>query len=106
MTYAVAGQSTFFYVTARDTYGNLARNGGEMFDVKVHGPEPLGGSKHQAQETAQGEAVEPECVDRGDGSYVVTHTLTKRGKYEISVNLDGEPIAARPSKRRPPRCRR
>ena len=35
VTYALVGQEAFFYVTARDTYGNLARNGGEMFDIKV-----------------------------------------------------------------------
>jgi hypothetical protein len=36
------------------------------------------------------------CHDNGDGSYTITQTLAKRGKYEVSVNLDGEPIAGSP----------
>ena len=95
VTYALVGRQVFFYVTARDTYGNLARNGGEMFDVMINGPEPLGGGTVKISE-ASAEPVDPESLDRGDGSYVVTHTLAKRGKYEISVNLDGEPIAGSP----------
>ena len=91
---AQVGQSAFFYITARDAYGNLARNGGEYFDVAVEGPEPMGGPVKVAEAAA--ENVAAACLDRGDGSYVITHTLARRGTYEVSVNLDGEPIAGSP----------
>ena len=45
VTYAREGQPAVFTIVARDTYGNLARNGGEQFDVRVawQDPGPLGG---------------------------------------------------------------
>ena len=95
-TVAHVGQANFFYITARDAYGNLSRNGGEFFDVKFEGPEPPGPNCKQSVMAAAGEHVPAACHDNGDGSYTITQTLAKRGKYEVSVNLDGEPIAGSP----------
>jgi len=93
---AHVGQAAFFYITARDAYGNLSRNGGEFFDVQIEGPEPPGPNCKQSVTEAAAEHVPAACHDNGDGSYTITQTLAKRGKYEVSVNLDGEPIAGSP----------
>ena len=63
VTYALAGQTAFFYLTARDTYGNLARNGGEFFNLKLSPPDTL-----QAKGVGETPPDEPPLiVDRGDG---------------------------------------
>lgn len=66
LTYALVQQPTFFYLTARDTYGNLARNGGEMFEVKVFAPE----ASHKQIEQMNAEPDEPPKIqDRKDGAH-------------------------------------
>ena len=92
ITYALAGQPAMFSLQARDTYGNLTSNGGERFEVKVSVPDSL-----TAKQLAELERdPPPTVVDRGDGSYLVSHTMTKKGRYDVSVELDGEPIAGSP----------
>ncbi len=98
VTYAREGQPAVFTIVARDTYGNLARNGGEQFDVRVawQDPGPLGGKQVGQVETAPPELAAPAVADRGDGSYIVAHALPRRGTYTVDVSLDGEPIAGSP----------
>jgi len=92
VTYALINQAVFFSLQARDTYGNLTSNGGEKFEVRVSPPDSL--TAKQLQESAP----DPPAVitDRGDGSYLVSHTMTRKGRYDVSVELDGEPIAGSP----------
>ena len=92
ITYALEGQSNFFMLQARDTYGNMSGNGGAKFDVRVSRPDSL--TKKQLGET-QPDAP-PEVIDHGDGSYLVRLLHTRKGRYEINVALDGEPIAGSP----------
>ena len=79
VTYAREGQPAVFTIVARDTYGNLARNGGEQFDVRVawQDPGPLGGKQVGQVETAPPELAAPAVADRGDGSYIVAHALPR-----------------------------
>jgi len=92
ITYGLAGQSVFFSLQARDTYGNLTSNGGEKFQVSVSVPDSL-----TAKQLATEERDAPaQVIDRGDGSYMVRHTMTRKGRYDVNVELDGEPIAGSP----------
>ena len=47
-----------------------------------------------------GDSTEPDepptIEDRGDGSYIVSHSMARKGRYGVSVELDGEPIAGSP----------
>jgi len=91
VTYGLVSQPVFFSLQARDTYGNLTSNGGEKFEVKISAPDSAPG---------RGDATEPPdppiITDRGDGSYLVSHTMTRKGRYDVRVELDGEPIAGSP----------
>lgn len=93
VTYALAGQSVFFSLQARDTYGNLTSNGGEKFEVKVSVPDSLTPKQLAEMEPD----APPTIIDRGDGSYLVSHLMTRKGRYDVRVELDGEPIAVRAS---------
>ena len=92
ITYSIAGHEAIFQLQARDTYGNLTSNGGEKFEVKVSPPDSL-----TPKQLAELEPDPPATItDRGDGSYLVSHTMTRKGRYDVSVELDGEPIAGSP----------
>lgn len=94
VTYALAGQPVHFYITARDTYGNLARNGGEVFNVKV--TQSDGYTSKQIEQFGNAADDDPTVDDCGDGSYIVNYSMRLKGKYEVNVQLDGEPIAGSP----------
>ena len=99
VTYALVNQAAHFYLQARDTYGNLTSNGGEKFEVKVSDPD-LYTAKELAAPLPEGVVHQPpRVIDRGDGSYVVSHTMVRKGRYDVSVELDGEPIAGSPCAR-------
>ena len=91
VTYAIVGQSVFFMLQARDTYGNLTSNGGEKFEVKVSVPDLL--TKRQLDELERDPPAT--VIDRGDGSYVVTHAMTRKGRYDVRV---GSRLRVRPSR--------
>ena len=92
VTYALVGQAAHFSLQARDTYGNLTSNGGEKFEVRLSQPDSLT-AKQLAEPSPDPPAT---IIDRGDGSYLVSHTMTRKGRYDVSVELDGEPIAGSP----------
>ncbi|KAL1525478.1 hypothetical protein AB1Y20_020334 [Prymnesium parvum] len=94
VTYALAGHPIYFYITARDTYGNLARNGGELFTVKISAPDNY--TQKQLEQLNYSADEAPKIEDRSDGSYIVSYQMRLKGRYEISVQLDGEPIAGSP----------
>jgi hypothetical protein len=92
ITYALAGQAAGFSLQARDAYGNLTSNGGEKFEVHVSPPDSL-----TAKQLAEYEAdAPPQITDLGDGSYLVSHLMSRKGRYDVNVELDGEPIAGSP----------
>ena len=92
VTYSLVNHAASFSLQARDTYGNMTSNGGEKFEVKVSPPDSL-----TQRQLAESEPDPPaEITDRGDGSYLVSHTMTRKGRYAVSVELDGEPIAGSP----------
>jgi len=57
-------------------------DGGDVFDVKISGPEE----------------VKPHVKDNGDGTYSVTYEPKEPGNYTIAVNLEGKPIKNAPFK--------
>lgn len=100
--YATEGEATFFFLTARDTYSNLTRNGGEFFNVTIREMgDKLGLSKQQQAHPPSAEEIEaatPKASvgDFENGAYVINTVFPKKGKYQVSVDLDGEPILESP----------
>ena len=66
VTYALAGQPLYLYLTARDTYGNLARNGGEFFNVKISPPDSY--TQKQIEQMGTEPDEPPMIEDRKDGA--------------------------------------
>ena len=67
-------------VTARDQFGNVVGHGGDPFELRIDGGEPVA------------------LADQGDGRYTVTipsFTLTV-GSHAVSVTLGGVDIAGSP----------
>lgn len=78
--HAVLNEATHLYVIARDTYGNLTRNGGDQFTLRTEGPG----------------VVESSIRDLGDGSYHVTFACTAVGRYAFFIELEGLNIDGSP----------
>lgn len=84
----ISGQRTNLFVIARDTYGNLTRNGGDHFTLRGEGPG----------------VVDATIRDLGDGSYLVSYSCLSPGRYTMHIDLEGlhidgspfETIATRP----------
>ena len=81
VTCALAGHSAFFWLQARDTYGNLTSNGGEKFEVRVSRPDSL----TEKQKAEIEPDAQPEILDRGDGSYEAKYTVSESGDYALHV---------------------
>ena len=90
VTYGLVNQAASFTLQARDTYGNLTSNGGEKFEVTVSWPDSI-----SQKDRDKGAEKDPPATitDRGDGSYLVSHCMTRKGRYDVKVELDGEPLA-------------
>jgi filamin len=72
-----------FTIHAVDADGKPRTDGGDNFDVKINGP--------------QG-PVKPDVTDNGDGTYDVKFDPSEPGPYDISVDLEGQPIKDSPWK--------
>jgi len=72
---------THFTIEARDRNGQPMREGGDPFDVKIHGP--------------RGE-VPAQVVDNGDGTYTVNYAPENAGNHRIDVTLRNKPVANSP----------
>jgi len=73
-------EPAYFTIHAIDEDGNPRADGGDVFDVRISGPEE----------------VQPKIVDNGDGTYSVTYNPQEPGDYEISVQLEGQNIKDAP----------
>jgi N-acetylneuraminic acid mutarotase len=81
--HVLVGETTHLFVVARDTYGNLARNGGDVFNLRAEGPGTVTSS----------------IRDLDDGSYHLAFACSAVGQYSIHVlleglNIDGSPFSA------------
>mmetsp|Transcript_17569 Transcript_17569/g.24381 ORF Transcript_17569/g.24381 Transcript_17569/m.24381 type:complete len:756 (-) Transcript_17569:39-2306(-) len=72
---------TYFTIQAKDKDGNNMKQGGEPFQVKIHGP--------------NGE-VPAKITDKGDGTYLVEYEPTQAGKHKVDVTLKGHGIEKNP----------
>lgn len=72
---AVAGQFGFFYIQAKDTYGNNQNIGGDPFIVKFT---ETSNSIFQYQATVD---------DHGDGTYTARYTIPTAGAYKVLITL-------------------
>jgi len=69
-----------FTIFSVDGDGNRVKEGGDPFEVKISGPQP----------------VTPKVTDNRDGTYSVSYQVEKPGKYTINVDLHGQPIKDAP----------
>ena len=90
--YAIVGQPTVLYLTARDTYANFSRSGGDMFEISL-----MKTSLERNSIVSEGsDEMVSELIDLKNGSYVITAVMPTKGSYELSIKLDGEPIGPSP----------
>jgi len=69
-----------FTIFSVDADGNRIKEGGDPFEVKITGPQP----------------VNPKFTDNRDGTYSVVYEVEKPGTYTINVDLHGSPIRDSP----------
>jgi filamin len=70
-----------FTIHAVDKDGNPRADGGDQFDVQIHGPHG---------------PVNADVTDNGDGTYGVQFDPEHPGDYKIHVNFEGSPIKDAP----------
>jgi len=75
-------EPAFFTIHAVDEEGNPLEEGGDIFDVKIKGPED----------------TEVEVVDNNDGTYAVSYHPQEPGDYTIDVKLENKNIKDAPFK--------
>jgi hypothetical protein len=75
---AVAGEPSYFYIQAKDTYGNNRNSGGDPFRVKF------------IMKTNDAIQYKGNVVDNGDGTYTVHYSLPDAGIYDVAVTLQAE----------------
>jgi len=78
--HCLLNETTHVFVIARDTYGNLSRNGGDHFTMRSEGPGALA------------------CTvrDLGDGAYRCSFKADKAGMYTCYIELEGVDIDGSP----------
>lgn len=72
-----------FQIQARDSKENPLKHGGDPFEVLV---------------TVDGNAVQTEVTDNGDGLYDVIYHPEYPGEYLVEISLRGEPLKGAPHK--------
>jgi hypothetical protein len=77
---AVAGNSSRFQIVARDQFGNVRREGGDMFESSLIGPAAAGAT----------------VTDMGDGAYSVQYAPTVAGEYLLSLTREGDHVQGSP----------
>lgn len=81
-----AGEPARLVLLARDAAGRRVREGGAYVLVCVEA----------ARAGPDAEPIAAEVVDNGDGSYTATYTVPAKGSYELSVEVNGEPVGNSP----------
>ncbi|CAL8470902.1 g10444 [Coccomyxa elongata] len=78
---ALAGTPATFTILAKDDLRNKRLCGGDVFAVRLNGPD----------------SIEGRVIDNDDGTYTVNYTATVAGKYELAITDDaGEHVADSP----------
>lgn len=72
-----------FQIQARDSKENPLKHGGDPFEVLI---------------TVDGNAVQTDIVDNGDGLYDVTYQPEYPGEYNVEISLRGEKVSGTPHK--------
>jgi len=72
-----------FQIQARDSKANALKHGGDPFEVLI---------------TVDGNNVNTEIVDNGDGLYDVTYHPEYPGEYKVEISLRGKELAGTPHK--------
>lgn len=85
----VAGNTDKFSIHAKDAFGNLQTTGGANVNGKMDGVANVDVSLF---DTSPFNLIQVNVNDRQDGSYELSYTPTKIGKYTVAVNVDGTPI--------------
>ena len=77
---AVAGQMSYFYIQAKDAFGNDRGTGGDSFRALFT--------------MVSNDAVQfkGNINDNGDGTYTVYYSLPVAGEYDVAVTLQDEPF--------------
>ncbi|KAL6752927.1 hypothetical protein V8C86DRAFT_2738789 [Haematococcus lacustris] len=81
-----SGAPVKLYVHVKDSRGKRLKEGGEDVAVRV---QAVGGS-------ASAQYIEVTVVDNDDGTYTATYTPPIKGNYQVSVELNGLPVAGSP----------
>ncbi|KAK9138413.1 hypothetical protein Sjap_009007 [Stephania japonica] len=74
-----------FVVVTKDSDGRKIPNGGASLKVKICPGVGVGGSDQEGI-----------VKDQGDGTYVVTYVVPKRGNYMVYIECNGKPIMGSP----------
>jgi len=80
---AVAGEYGYFYIQAKDAFGNNQIKGGDQFTVLF---------------TLQGsdDVVRGSVDDHKDGTYTVHYTIKIAGQYTVAITLETAPFVVEP----------
>lgn len=81
---SVAGEFGYFYIQAKDAYGNNQIKGGDQFDVMF------------TLSTDSMTQFRGNLDDHGDGTYTVHYTIPTAGVYSVSVTLTTSPGIVEP----------
>jgi len=84
---AEAGAPVNVIIVARDSNNHRVREGGAHVFVCV---EPTGPGARDA------EPIEAKVTDHGNGTYTAQYAVPSKGNYELSIEVNGEPIGASP----------
>jgi len=71
----------FFKIQAKDSNGDDVKEGGDVFNILIDGPNGQ---------------IAPKIKDNGDGTYDVEYKPEDAGEHNINISLDGVPIKDAP----------
>lgn len=85
LTKATAGVEAKFVITARDSDGEVLKEGNESFKVTLYSVSLLG-----QDENAERVVIQANVSNNGDGTYAVSYTPEKAGEYRMELVLFDE----------------
>lgn len=78
----MVAKTTYFTIESRDSQNKIRKNGGDKFQVLLHGPS----------------LIQATIVDNYNGTYTVSYCPTVKGLYDVFVGVDGIQIIGSPFK--------